>query len=336
MQQLENSYAVVAEMRTQMKSQHLQDTALRYFLEVVRCGSISEASQRLNVASSAISRQISSLEDMLDTVLFERRPRGMVLSAGGEMLAAHAQKVALEADRVVADLLALKGLRSGRIRVAASEGFGIEFLPRLISAFQKKYPAIQFHVNVAPPAQVSRQVREGNADLGITFNRQPEPDIKIVHQQPGPVLLLMRAGHPLARFKRLTLAQLQPYPLALPDAQTTLRQLFDLACSRQQLVFEPALTSNYIQTLHNYLLDSDGLSLTGEVTVRYHIGKGELVTRPLHDRLLDGRYTEVQTLAGRTLPRIVEIFLEFMLAELNKEITPHELKDEAGSSTSLP
>jgi len=137
MQQLENSYAVVAEMRTQMKSQHLQDTALRYFLEVVRCGSISEASQRLNVASSAISRQISSLEDMLDTVLFERRPRGMVLSAGGEMLAAHAQKVALEADRVVADLLALKGLRSGRIRVAASEGFGIEFLPRLISAFQK-------------------------------------------------------------------------------------------------------------------------------------------------------------------------------------------------------
>ena len=146
----------------------------------------------------------------------------------------------------------------------------------------------------------------------------------------------MRAGHPLARFKRLTLAQLQPYPLALPDAQTTLRQLFDLACSRQQLVFEPALTSNYIQTLHNYLLDSDGLSLTGEVTVRYRIGKGELVTRPLHDRLLDGRYTEVQTLAGRTLPRIVEIFLEFMLAELNKEITPHELKDEAGSSTSLP
>ena len=129
-----------------MKSQYLQDTALRYFLEVVRCGSIAEASQRLNVASSAISRQISSLETLLDTVLFERRPRGMVLSAGGEMLAAHAQKVTLEADRVVADLLALKGLRSGRIRLAASEGFGIDFLPRLIRGFQQKYPAIRFQV----------------------------------------------------------------------------------------------------------------------------------------------------------------------------------------------
>lgn len=303
-----------------MKSQYLQDTALRYFLEVVRCGSISEASQRLNVASSAISRQISSLEEMLDTVLFERRPRGMVLSAGGEMLAAHAQKVALEADRVIADLLALKGLRSGRIRVAASEGFGIDFLPRVIRAFQERYPAILFQVYVGPPATVSRQIREGNADVGVTFNRLPEPDIKIVHQQPGLVLLLMRNGHPLSRFKSVTLSQLRPYPLALPDPHTTLRQLFDLACSRQQLVFEPVLTSNYIQTLHNYLLEGDALSITGEVTVRYRIAKGELAMVPIRDLALNGRYVEVQTLSGRTLPRIVEIFLDYLLGELNKDI----------------
>ncbi|AKZ62060.1 LysR family transcriptional regulator [Herbaspirillum hiltneri N3] len=300
-----------------MKSQYLQDTALRYFLEVVRCGSIAAASQRLNVASSAISRQISNLESLLDTVLFERRPRGMVLSAGGEMLAAHAQKVTLEADRMVADLLALKGLRRGRIRVAASEGFGIDFLPRVIRGFQQKYPAIQFQVYVGPPGLVSRQVREGDSDIGVTFNRLPEPDIKIAHQQPAPVLLLMRKGHPLSRFKSVTLSQLRPYPLALPEQDTTLRQLFDLACSRQQLVFEPVLTSNYIQTLHNYLLEGDALSLTGEVTVRYR--QDVLTMVPISDRALDGRYVEVQTLSGRTLPRIVEIFLDYLLAELNKD-----------------
>ncbi|EPM92951.1 regulatory protein LysR, partial [Pseudomonas syringae pv. actinidiae ICMP 18804] len=46
----------------------VQSTALRYFLEVARCGSISEASIRLNVASSAVSRQISKLERELDAV----------------------------------------------------------------------------------------------------------------------------------------------------------------------------------------------------------------------------------------------------------------------------
>ncbi len=51
----------------------VQSTALRYFLEVARCGSISEASIRLNVASSAVSRQISKLERELDALLFERQ-----------------------------------------------------------------------------------------------------------------------------------------------------------------------------------------------------------------------------------------------------------------------
>ena len=61
----------------------VQSTALRYFLEVARCGSISEASMRLNVAASAVSRQISKLELALDASLFERRARGMVLSEAG-------------------------------------------------------------------------------------------------------------------------------------------------------------------------------------------------------------------------------------------------------------
>ncbi len=130
----------------------------------------------------------------------------------------------------------------------------------------------------------------------------------------------MRNGHPLSKFKSVTLSQLRPYPLALPDPDTTLRQLFDLACSRQQLVFEPVLTSNYIQTLHNYLLEGDALSITGAVTVRYRIAKGEFTMVPIHDRALDGRYVEVQTLSGRTLPRIVEIFLDYLLGELNEDI----------------
>jgi DNA-binding transcriptional LysR family regulator len=300
-----------------MKINQLQETSLRYFLEVVRCGSISEASQRLNVASSAISRQISALEQILDTVLFERRPRGMVLSAGGEMLAAHAMKSAMEADRVVADLLALKGLKRGRIRVASAEGMAIDFVPRVIADFQKKYPAILFQLWVGPPASVSKQVREGNADIGLTFSRTPQPDIKVVHHQPAPVMAVMRNDHPLAQFKQVTLAQLHPYPIALPEANTTLRQLFDIVCSRQQLVFEPVLTSNYVEALHNFVMYSGGVSVAGEVSVRYRINEGPMVMRPIRDRGLDGRQIEVQTLVGRTLPRVVDIFLGFLLEYLS-------------------
>ena len=96
-----------------MRAHHLQDTALRYFLEVVRSGSLAVASERLHVAASAISRQISGLEQALDTVLFERQPRGMVPTPAGEILAAHARRSSMDADRVLEDLDALRGARQG-------------------------------------------------------------------------------------------------------------------------------------------------------------------------------------------------------------------------------
>ena len=61
----------------------MQMSGLRYFLAVARTGSIASASTQLNVAASAISRQIANLEAELDCVLFERRPRGMVPSPAG-------------------------------------------------------------------------------------------------------------------------------------------------------------------------------------------------------------------------------------------------------------
>jgi DNA-binding transcriptional LysR family regulator len=77
----------------------MQSSALRYFLEVARTGSVSAAAQRLRVAASAVSRQIANLEKELDALLFERRARGMIMTQAGETLAAYAQRLALENEQ---------------------------------------------------------------------------------------------------------------------------------------------------------------------------------------------------------------------------------------------
>ena len=187
-------------------SQHLQDTAIRYFLEVVRSGSVSEAALRLNVSASAVSRQIASLEEVLQVPLFERRPRGMVASAAGELLATHAKRHALEAERVVADIEALQGLRRGQVRVCASAGFAFEFLPLAMATFREQHPGMQFQLVSASPAQVTQAVRNGEADIGLTYSRAAVRDIDVQHRQNSPVILIMPPGHPLARFASVSLA----------------------------------------------------------------------------------------------------------------------------------
>ena len=261
-------------------SLRLQDTALRYFLEVVRTGSVSEAATRLSVSPSAVSRQVATLEDLLGVPLFERRPRGMAPSPAGELLAAHALRNALEADRVVADIEALQGLRRGLIRVCCSAGFAIEFLPKAMAQFREQHPGMQFHLRVAAPAAVTQAVLNTEADIGLTYSRTAERDIEVQHRQVSPVIAIMRPDHPLARHASVTLAQMHPYPVALPERDNTVRQLFDIGCSQRQLVFDPVLVSNHFETLTHFVLHAGGMSISGEVTVRERVRRGEAARCP--------------------------------------------------------
>ncbi|SDO30626.1 transcriptional regulator, LysR family [Rhodoferax sp. OV413] len=302
-----------------MHAHQLQDTALRYFLEVVRGGSLTEASARLHVAASAISRQIAGLEQSLGTVLFERQPRGMVPTAAGEILAAHARRSSLDAEHALEEIQALQGLRSGKVRMAITEGFASAFLPPLIIEFRQRYARIQFQVDVTAPAEVPVRVRDGDADIGLTFSRAPERDIKVEHRQSAPILALMHPDHPLAGSKALTLRSLSAYPLALPMADTTLRQMIDIACSRQQLLLEPVLSTNYLATLLSFVLQGGGISVAGEVSVRQLVAAGQLVAVPIRDHGMELRDIELQTLAGRTLPHAAQSFLDHIKLHLPAE-----------------
>ena len=129
----------------------------------------------------------------------------------------------------------------------------------------------------------------------------------------------MTAGHPLAKARQLNLAQLQPYPLALPEPDTTVRQLFDIACHWRRLHLEPTLTCSHISSLISLLRNSpNAITISGEITTRYQVERGDLVSIRLRDRGLDLRNIEVQTLLGRTMSRSAQAFLDYLKLQLSK------------------
>lgn len=103
----------------------------------------------------------------------------MAARPAGELLATHALRNALEADRVVADIEALQGLRRGLIRVCCSAGFAIEFLPKAMAQFREQHPGMQFHLRVAAPAAVTQAVLNTEAGIGLTYSRTAERDIEL-------------------------------------------------------------------------------------------------------------------------------------------------------------
>ncbi|WP_423459049.1 LysR family transcriptional regulator [Ottowia sp. VDI28] len=297
-------------MPRSMNARVLQESALRHFLEVVRSGSVTEAANRLGVAPSAVSRQIARLESDLDTLLFERRARGMTLNAAGELLAVHAKRAWQDIERVADDIRAVRSLRTGTVRIASTEGFAYEFFPPLIAAFRQRYGGIGFSLSVNTQAQIVRMVREGDVDIGITFGLSSERGINVELRQPSPILAVLGKQHPLAGKKQLTLAQVAAYPLALPPPFTTLRQLLDISRSRQGLHFETVFECDRLGPLIKFASAGGSITFCGQETLHDYLERGSVAAIPLRDREMNERHFEVQTMAGRTLPVACRAFLD--------------------------
>ncbi|MFX5476761.1 LysR substrate-binding domain-containing protein, partial [Acinetobacter baumannii] len=82
----------------------------------------------------------------------------------------------------------------------------------------------------------------GEADISVTYSLGPVEGLNIAYRESGPIFALMRRDHPLAARKLLSLNDLSPYPLALPEQGSTVRQLFDIACGMRGLLFAPVFT----------------------------------------------------------------------------------------------
>jgi DNA-binding transcriptional LysR family regulator len=295
----------------------MDNTALRYFLEVARSGSLSKASGNLYVAVSALSRQIAKLEEEVGAALFERRPRGMVLSDAGRLLADYARRSLLDAERVTEEIRGLSNGGRATIRIASSEGVAPHFLPQVFARFLKTHPAAHFQLDVSAPSIATQRVRDGTADIAVCFSMAPEQDINVVHSQRAPIFALVRRDHPLGARDSVSLADLLPWPLAINGQGVTIRQLFDIACSLEGLVFDPVFVSNYHVALHSFVSQTDAFTITGLLTVRGQLDADGFAAIPISNPELHQRTLQVQTMAGRTLPRVMQAFVELLTGAID-------------------
>lgn len=291
----------------------MQGTGLRYFLEVVRAGSIADASARLNIATSAISRQIAKMEADLGVELFERRPRGMVPSQAGELLAAHARRVFLEEESVVSSLRRLRGLATGLVRVASTEGFGLALVPSAIESFRRRHAGIHFELKVASPSAVTRLVRDGDVDIGATFSFATETGVRVIGQGRAPIRAVMAHDHPLAGRATVSIADLANEAIALPEKDTTARQIFDIACGLVGITIEPVFVSNYIGALYAFAESGGGITIAAGLTVRSRTSE-RATSVAISEPSVDQRRYEIQTMLGRRLPEAASAFAEHLLA----------------------
>src|ERR1700691_4791599 len=142
---------------------------LNYVDEVARAGSIRKAADRLNVTASSVNPRIADLEDELVTALFDRRPRGVRLTAAGEVFVHYLRGQSGEAERMKSQIEDLKGLRRGTVRIGCSQALALDFLPRQIPEFRKTHPLVSFDLQVVAHEWAMAALAAYEVDLVIVF-----------------------------------------------------------------------------------------------------------------------------------------------------------------------
>lgn len=275
---------------------------LRYIDAVVNAGSIRKAAHLLAITSTALNRRILAMEDELGVELFERLPRGVRLTAAGELFLHHVRTQLADLDRVKGQIADLKGIRRGHINMACSQALLSSFLPRQIAQYRGEHPNVTFGVHLRDRAQAEQALADMSADLALVFEPVQFADFQVLYSARQPIHAIMAATHPLAQKETVRLSDCLQYPLALPTKAYGVRYLLEQAMLNTSLKLEPVIESDSFAFLRYQALTEQVITFQIAIGSPVDSDRVGLVTRAMDTAEVPAGMLYLGQLRGRSLP----------------------------------
>ena len=254
---------------------------LRYIDEVARCGSIRKAAAKLNVAASAVNRQLIAFEREFGTPIFERLPRKLRLTAAGEVLMVHISATLKGYQGVTEQVESLKQHTHASATVATVSGLAGDMLANALVALRRERPPSRFSVTIMNAEAIPAAVAAGDFDVGFAFDLPDLPAVRAVALLKSRFGAVVLAGHPLAGCASVRLEVLRNYPLILPQQGVSIRDAVDTAAERARLTLRPAIESNNFEFLKNVAMLDQGVAILNEIDVADARRRGNAVFVPI-------------------------------------------------------
>ncbi|MFA7495698.1 MAG: LysR family transcriptional regulator [Acidithiobacillus sp.] len=252
-----------------------------YIDAIVREGSVRRAADKLHITASALDRRVQDLEDELGTNIFERHPRGMRLSAAGEVFLGYVRRHLSDMQRLHSEIDSLNGLRRGQVSLAVSPALATDFIPRIINAFREQYPGVSFIVNVAKHADAIRALLAFEVDLVVIVAPPRHPDVIDLAISEQPLVAIMENQHPLAEKSVLRLSDCIQYPLVIPTPGLTSREMLESVLHSRRSELHIAAETNSYEVMRGMLHSSTNIGFVISTGIPKDRINGHIVYRTI-------------------------------------------------------
>jgi DNA-binding transcriptional LysR family regulator len=185
----------------------LDISLLETFTLVADLGSFSGAARRLGLTQPAVSFQVKALEKELGASLIDRSRGKVVLTPAGRTAYAHARKILIDREEMIADIPRTTGEVSGLLRVGASTVPGEYLLPAALADFKNHFPQVTVSLEIGDSEGVVEMLREERIELGF-IGKEPAAGLVSRRFAEDKLVAVTPTDHPLATKRKVALKDL--------------------------------------------------------------------------------------------------------------------------------
>lgn len=265
---------------------------LEYFVRVAELGSFTKASQALDVAQPALSRQVRLLEVELRQSLLVRNGRGATPTEAGKLLLQHGRGILHQVERAREELGRVRGSLAGRVAIGLPPSLARVLTVPLTRAFRAQLPEASISISEGLSATMQEWLQTGRLDIALLYNAQPATDIEIAPLQDEDLLLVQPRPPGLAEEPPpppIALADVSLLPLVIPSRPNAIRMHVESEMANIGCRPTVALEIDGVSAILDLVADGAGCALLSRNAVASSIRPSAYQTRtispPLRTRL---------------------------------------------------
>lgn len=246
----------------------MQMQTIRAFLMLCKIQNITKCSELLEISQQGLSRQIHMMEQELNTILFERQPRGVCLTPQGELLRPYLEKSYALYEEGLQNMERYDEQRARDLNIYICPGIHTVLGTKFFLAFDHAHPEINLHLQYVSDPEAENALLDGRAD-GAFLDWPEHTELydmyQVVHSR---LVAVMRPDHPLAGRQEISFQDLRGEKCFFPDSLHRKNQQFKHAYPDIYFSLERSYISNDYENYINLPKELGGIALSFEITLR--------------------------------------------------------------------
>ena len=182
---------------------------MKYFVEVVKQGGMTNASKALFIAQPTISKAIKDIESELEMPLFDRKNRQLILTDAGQIFYKKSEEILNLYSTIPAEMKGLSQLDSGHINIGMSAVMNVNHFIRILGEFHQLYPNVTYNLNEHGGKYIEENLDKGTLDIGITTLPVDAHRFNSLALYKEELVLVVSKDHPFAQQESVLMSDLK-------------------------------------------------------------------------------------------------------------------------------